>query len=272
MFLNERYQIQDIIGQGPIATVYRALDIRMKRNVALKVLHEVYNNDPDIIASFQYEARAAAAVRHPNIVEVYEHGLLNDHYLLSMELVEGSSLRKYQSSRGTLEAERTVIIAHDVALGLGAAHRRGIVHRNIKPQNILVGRDGSIRLTGFGIGRPYQDHTTEPHATTDTMTASISYAMPEFAQSEGALPATDVYALGMAMYEMLTGCTAFTGKTPEAIEKQHLQNAPLPPSQLNSAIPPAMEEIILRCLEKAPEKRFSNGSQLARALEGLDLM
>ncbi|HTK06496.1 MAG TPA: serine/threonine-protein kinase [Ktedonobacteraceae bacterium] len=272
MFLNEQYQIQDTIGQGPIATVYRAWDIRMKRNVALKVLHEVYNSDPDIIASFQYEARAATAVRHPNIVEVYEHGLLNEHYLLSMELIEGPSLRKYLASRGMLAPDRTVIIAHDVALGLGAAHRRGIVHKNIKPQNILIGRDGSIKLTGFGIGHPYQGHMTEHRTMTDNLAASVPYVMPELTQREEVLPATDVYALGMAMYEMLTGRTAFTGKTSEEIEEQHMQNAPLPPSQLNPAIPPAMEEIILRCLEKTPEKRFSNGSQLAHALEALNLM
>ncbi len=183
-----------------------------------------------------------------------------------MELVEGTDLRRYLRGRGVLDVDRSVIIAHDVALGLGAAHRRGIVHRSVKPQNILIGRDGSIKLTDFGIA-----FVVNAERLTDTgMTVgTVQYFPPEQAQGEIVSPAADVYSLGIVMYETLTGRTPFDGDNPVAVAMQHIQDPPTPPRQLNPTIPPALEEIILRCLEKVPEMRFRDGSQLARALETL---
>lgn len=265
--LGDRYQLLEPIGRGGMATVYRGQDLRMERTIAVKVLREAYSTDPKFVTRFQREARAASALHHPNIVQVYDYGQSEGAYYIVMELIDGTDLRKYLRSRGILAVDRAVIIAHDVALGLGAAHRRDIVNRDVKPQNILVGRDGSIKLTDFGIAMIYKDINTERLTTTGMTLGTVQYYAPEQAQGEIVTPAADVYALGIVMYEMLTGRTPFDGDTPVAVAMQHIQDAPIPPSQYNPNIPPALENIILRCLEKVPEMRYRNGSVLAQALE-----
>jgi serine/threonine protein kinase/cell division septation protein DedD len=267
--LGERYQLQDSIGRGGMATIYRGRDMRMDRVVAIKVLREVYSTDPKFVTRFQREAKAASALQHPNIVQVYDYGQSDGNYFIVMELIEGTDLRRYLRSRGMLATDRAIIIAHDVALGLGAAHRRSIVHRDVKPQNILVGRDGSIKLTDFGIASVYKDINAERLTTTGMTLGTVQYYAPEQAQGEIVSPAADVYALGIVMYEMMAGRTPFDGDTPVAVAMQHIQDIPVPPSQFNPNIPPALEEIILRCLEKVPEMRFRDGSSLARAYLGM---
>lgn len=267
--LGERYQLQESIGRGGMATIYRGHDMHMDRVVAIKVLRDVYSTDPKFVTRFQREAKAASALQHPNIVQVYDYGQTDGNYFIVMELVEGIDLRRYLKQRGVLDVDRAVIIAHDVALGLGAAHRRGIVHRDVKPQNVLVGKGGSIKLTDFGIASVYKDINAERLTTTGMTLGTVQYYAPEQAQGEIVSPAADVYALGIVMYEMLTGRPPFDGDTPVAVAMQHIQDAPIPPSQLNPNIPEALEEIILRCLEKVPEMRFRDGSTLARALEML---
>src|SRR5256885_283898 len=267
--LGERYKLRSRIGSGGMATIYRARDLQIDRVVAVKVLREAYSTNPKFVTRFQREARAASALQHPNIVQVYDYGQTDGNYYIVMELVEGTAVRGSLLSRGVLAFDRAIIIAHDVALGLGAAHRRGIVHRDVKPQNVLVGRDGSIKLTDFGIASVYKDINAERLTTTGMTLGTIQYYAPEQAQGEIVSPAADVYALGIVMYELLTGHTPFDGDSPVAVAMQHIQDAPLPPSQFNPSIPTALEAIILRCLEKVPEMRFHNGSQLARALEML---
>jgi len=267
--LGERYQLQDPIGRGGMATIYRGRDIRMDRTVAIKVLREVYSTDPKFVTRFQREAKAASALQHPNIVQVYDYGQSDGNYFIVMELIDGTDLRRYLRSRGILATERAIIIAHDIALGLGAAHRRGIVHRDVKPQNVLVGRDGSIKLTDFGIASVYKDINDERLTTTGMTLGTVQYYAPEQAQGEIVSPAADVYALGIVIYEMMTGRTPFDGDTPVAVAMAHIQDTPTPPSHLNPNIPPALEEIILRCLEKVPEMRYRDGNVLARALESL---
>jgi len=267
--LGDRYQLQDPIGRGGMATIYRARDLRMDRTVAVKVLREVYSTDPKFVRRFQVEAKAASALQHPNIVQVYDYGQTDGNYYIVMELVEGTDLRRYLRSRGVLDVDRAIIIAHDVSLGLGAAHRRDIVHRDVKPQNVLVGRGGSIKLTDFGIASVYKDINAERLTTTGMTLGTVQYYAPEQAQGEIVSPAADVYALGIVMYEMVTGRPPFDGDSPVAVAMQHIQDAPTPPSHLNPNLTPALEEIILRCLEKVPEMRFRDGSQLARALETL---
>lgn len=267
--LGERYQLQDPIGRGGMATIYRGHDMRMDRTVAIKVLREVYSTDPKFVTRFQREAKAASSLQHPNIVQVFDYGQSDGNYFIVMEIIDGTDLRRYLRSRGILAIDRAMLITRDVALGLGAAHRRGIVHRDVKPQNVLVGRDGSIKLTDFGIASVYKDINDERLTTTGMTLGTVQYYAPEQAQGEIVSPAADVYALGIVMYEMLTGRTPFDGDTPVAVAMQHIQDAPAPPSQLNPNIPPALEEVILRCLEKVPEMRFRDGSTLARALETL---
>ncbi len=267
--LGERYQLQDPIGRGGMATIYRGRDMRMESVVAIKVLREVYSTDPKFVTRFQREADAASGLHHPNIVQVYDYGQTDGNYFIVMELIEGTDLRRYLRSRGILAVDRAIIIAHDVALGLGAAHRRGIVHRDVKPQNVLVGRDGTIKLTDFGIASVYKDINAERLTTTGMTLGTVQYYAPEQAQGEIVSPSADVYALGIVMYEMLTGRPPFDGDTPVAVAMQHIQDVPVPPSQLNPNIPPALEDIIMRCLEKIPEMRYRDGSVLARALENL---
>jgi len=252
-----------------MATIYRGVDRRMDRVVAIKVLREAYSTDPKFVTRFQREAKAASALQHPNIVQVFDYGQTNGNYFIVMELIEGTDLRRYLRSRGILDIDRAIIIAHDIALGLGAAHQRSIAHRDVKPQNVLVGRDGSIKLTDFGIASVYKDINAERLTTTGMTLGTVQYYAPEQAQGEIVSPAADVYALGIVMYEMLTGRPPFDGDTPVAVAMQHIQEKPTPPSHLNPHIPSALEEIIMRCLEKAPERRFPDGNALARALEML---
>jgi serine/threonine protein kinase/beta-lactam-binding protein with PASTA domain len=270
--LGERYQLQDTIGRGGMAVIYRGRDLRMDRPVAIKVLREAYSTDPKFVTRFQLEAKAASSLQHPNIVQVYDYGYTDGSYFIVMELVDGSDLRRYLRSRRVLDVERAMIIAHDVAMGLGAAHRRNIVHRDVKPQNILIGRDGSIKLTDFGIASVYNDMNAERLTTTGMTLGTVQYYAPEQAQGEIVTPAADVYALGIVMYEMLTGRTPFEGDTPVAVAMQHLQDAPLPPSNINPNIPAPLEDVILRCLEKVPEMRFRDGNVLAKTLEQLGEM
>ena len=266
--LGDRYRPQDPIGRGSMSTVYRGRDFRMDRVVAIKVLREVYSTDARFVARFQQEAKAASYLHHPNIAQVYDYGQTGGKYYIVMELVDGTDLRRYLRERGMLDIEHSVTIAHDVALGLGAAHRRGIVHRNVKPQNILMGRDGSIKLADFCVAIVME---AERLSDTGMSLGTVQYYAPEQAQGEIVGPEADVYALGNVMYEMLTGRAPFDGDNPVAVAMQHIQDPPMPPRQLNPNIPLALEAIILRCLEKIPEMRFRDGSQLARALETLSV-
>ncbi len=267
--LGDRYLLRSRIGSGGMATIYRARDLQIDRVVAVKVLREAYSTNPKFVTRFQREARAASALQHPNIVQVYDYGQTDGNYYIVMELVEGTDLRSYLSSHDVLDVDRAIIIAHDIALGLGAAHRRGIVHRDVKPQNVLIGIDGSIKLTDFGIVSLYKNAHAERLTTSGMTLGTVQYFAPEQAQGEIVSPAADVYALGIVMYEMLTGHPPFDGNSPVVVAMQHIQDQPDPPGQFNPSIPAALEEIILRCLEKEPGTRFPDGSQLARALEML---
>jgi eukaryotic-like serine/threonine-protein kinase len=268
--LGDRYEMQDAIGRGGMATIYRAVDLRMGRTVAVKILREVYSSDPKFVTRFQREARAASLLQHPNIVQVFDYGQSNESYYIVMEFVDGTDLRRYLKRNGKLSGDRAVKIAHDVSLGLGAAHKRGIVHRDVKPQNIMLNDDDLIKLTDFGIASVYKDAGAERLTTTGMTLGTVQYYAPEQAQGEVVTPAADIYALGIVMYEMLTGRPPFDGDTPVAVAMKHIQEQPEPPSTYNPSIAPGLERIILRCLEKDPRDRFRDGDALAYALENLD--
>lgn len=268
MLLNNRYQLQEPIGRGGMSIVYHGWDVRMDRVVALKILCEVHSIDPRFVRRFQIEAKLMSSLQHPNIVQIYEYGQTNDDYFIVMELIEGTDLRQYVRSRGILDTDRAIMITHDAALGLGAAHRLGIVHCGLKPQDILIGRDGSIKLIDFGVASFYGMDAQDLETTGMTL-GMVHYYAPEQAQGELVSPAADIYALGMVMYELVTGHPAFDGDSPVAVAMQHIQGTPKPPSQFNHNIPATLEEIILRCIEKAPAMRFNDGSELAYALETL---
>ena len=268
--LGDRYEMGDPIGRGGMATIYRARDTRMGRMVAVKILREMYSSDPKFVLRFQREARAVSALSHPNIVQVYDYGRGGDEYYIVMELIEGTDLRRYLKVHGILDLRRATVIAHDVALALGAAHQRGIVHRDVKPQNILVNDQALVKLTDFGIATFYRDMDNERLTTTGMTLGTVQYYAPEQAQGEVVTPAADVYALGIVMYEMLVGHPPFDGDTPVAIAVRHIQEPPVRPSRFNPDIPPALERIIMRCLEKDPRDRYRDGDALAYALETYD--
>lgn len=268
--LGDRYELVEPIGRGGMATIYRAKDRRMGRPVAVKILREMYSNDPKFVLRFQREARAVSALAHPNIVQVFDYGQSGEAYYIVMELIEGIDLRRYLRANGILDLRRAVVIAHDVALALGAAHRRGIVHRDVKPQNILVNDEGLVKLTDFGIATFYRDVNSERLTTTGMTLGTVQYYAPEQAQGEVVSPAADVYALGIVLYEMLVGHPPFDGDTPVSIAVRHIQEAPTRPSRYNPAIPPTLERVILRCLEKDARDRYRDGDALAYALETFD--
>ncbi|HET9111365.1 MAG TPA: protein kinase [Ktedonobacterales bacterium] len=263
-----RYRLEEPIGRGGMATIFKAVDEQMMdRLVAVKVLREVYSNDPKFVTRFQREARAASALQHPNIVQVFDYGQSADSYYIVMEYIDGMDLRRYLKRRGgTLPIERSVEIARSVSLGLGAAHRRGIVHRDVKPQNIMVNDEGLVKLTDFGIASMYKDADAERLTTTGMTLGTVQYYAPEQAQGEMVRPSADVYALGIVIYEMTTGHTPFDGDTPVAVAMKHIQEEPEPPRAINPSIPPALERIILKCLAKDPSMRFRDGDELAATL------
>jgi len=251
--LGDRYQLQEPIGRGGMATIYRGRDTRMDRTIAIKVLREVYSTDPKFVTRFQRQAKVASTLHHSSIVQFYDYGQTDGTYYIIMELVEGVDLGRYMRSRGIFTADQALIIAHDVALGLGAAHHVGVVHRGVNPLHVLMDHNGSVKLTAFGT----------------SWLVTPTFQAPEQLQGEIATFASDVYALGIVMYVMLTGRVPFDGDTPVAIAMQHIHDAPIPPSQINPSIPSSLEKIILRCLEKVPEQRYRDGSLLAYALEML---
>lgn len=254
--LPDRYEPQSLMRRGPTTTDYTGIDRQTGRPVIIKVLNEEYSIDPKFVKCFQMEAQAALQLHHPHIAEAYDYGESGGKYFMVMEMVEGTDLRRYLRSLGVLDVDRAVSIAYNVALGLGVAHRRNIMHRNVQPRNILLGHEGTVKLANFST------------ATIDMMLGIVHYYAPEQAKGEIVTPAADVYSLGIVLYELLTGRLPFDGETPVAIAMQHIQDTPFPPSRFNPGIPPGLEDIILRCLEKVPEKRFRDGSELAEALSG----
>ena len=267
-FPEDRYQIDKQVAMGLTAVVYQARDMHLDKIVVLKVLRDHYSADPTFVARFGRGAKAQAAVQHSNIVQVYDLDQASGRYFMAMEFIEGTDLRRYLLSRPTIGVERSVTIAREVALGLGAVHRKRIVHRNVMPQNILINRSGEIKLTGFSLAVLYQ----ETDAELSTVGADIgmnSYAPPEQTQGEMVSPAADIYALGIVLYEMLTGHVPFEGDTPVAIAMAHIHDAPTPPRQFNPSIPPDLEALVLRCLEKAPEQRFQDVLGVAKDLKSL---
>lgn len=261
---DNRYEIQEPVGRGSMTGIFRGRDSVLNLEVAIKVLRDIYSTELRFVRRFQQIASYMPALQHPNIVRVYDYGQTSGNYFIVMELVEGIDLSRYLRLRGVLDIERAVFIIHAVALGLSAMHQKSLVHRALKPRNILVSRDGSIKLTSLSLA---SININDEQDEAGMSLGAIYYYAPETAQGERVGPAADVYALGCIMYQMLTGRAPFDGDTPVAVAMQHIQDAPVPPSQYNPAIPPSVEEIILRCMEKVPEKRYADGMELARTLE-----
>jgi serine/threonine-protein kinase len=261
--LNHRYELEQKIGEGGMARVYRGRDQRLNRTVAIKVLHSHYAADPGFLQRFHHEAQAAANLRHPNIVDVYDVGQDGDVHYIVMEYVQGSDLKSLILRHAPLPVEQAVAIAEAVANGLDAAHRVGMVHRDIKPQNVIVGEHGQVKITDFGIAKSQMSTAlTETGVTFGT----ADYISPEQARGQAATPRSDIYALGVTLYEMLTGRLPFTGDSSIAVAMQHVTADPPPPRMYNPRIPVQLEAIVLRALNKEPEARPASARDFVRLL------
>ncbi|MBC8160243.1 MAG: serine/threonine protein kinase, partial [Roseiflexaceae bacterium] len=261
--LNQRYELERKIGEGGMARVYLGRDLRLNRRVAVKVLHTQYTSDPQFLARFNHEAQAAAALRHPAIIDIYDVGQDGDIPYIVMEFVEGQDLKALIRLGGPLPLERAVQIAEQVADGLDAAHRAGLVHRDIKPQNIIIGENERVKITDFGIAKSaLSTSATE----TGVVFGTADYLSPEQARGLPATHASDIYSLGISLYEMLTGKLPFTGDSAVAVAMQHVATTATPPSQLNPRIPPQLEAIVLSAIEKDAARRPASARAFAQQL------
>lgn len=259
-----RYHLLERLGDGSTATTYLAEDELLGRRVAVKLFRSEYLVDPRDRARFEREARAAAAVSHPNIVQVFDVGQEGDTRYLVMEWVDGTDLKRLIRERAPLPADEAVRVALDLLRGLAAIHRAGIIHRDVKPQNVLIDRSGRAKLADFGIARTVRDTgLTE----TGSVIGTAAYMAPEQATGRAVSPATDLYAAGVILYELLTGRLPFAGENPLEVLYQHVHEPPIPPRRHNPAISPALEAVVLRALAKSPEERFRSAEAMAAALE-----
>lgn len=263
LLLNNRYRLLAIIGEGGMATVYRAQDIMLGRTVAVKVLHERRANDEPFLARFYHEAQAAANLDHPNIVSVYDIGQDGNRHYIIMEYVEGRNLKELILESAPFPIERALTIAIQVCTAVGAAHRAGLIHCDVKPQNILVAPDGRLKVTDFGIARAL---TSAPAVEGGDVWGTPDYLSPEQAAGERLGPPSDVYSIGVVMYEMLTGRLPFEAESGIALAFKHLREEPTPISELNPRVPPALARIVHKALAKEPSARYRTASQLAQIL------
>ena len=264
--LGRRYRLTRELARGGMAAVWEAEDLSLGRRVAVKLLHPQFTDEPEFLERFRREARAAASLSHPNIVSVFdvgEHGEPPTPFLV-MELIDGQNLKDRIRSAAPLPDADVRRIGAAVAAGLEYAHRRGIIHRDVKPQNILLGEDGRPRLTDFGIA---QALASSGLTRTGAVMGTVHYLAPELVRGRPATPASDVYGLGAVLYEMATGRVLFSGETDLAIALAHVEETPPAPRALNASVAPELERTILRALAKQPEERFASAADLAAALQ-----
>ncbi|NJC95349.1 MAG: hypothetical protein C3F07_16350 [Anaerolineales bacterium] len=262
--LNNRYQLLERIGTGGMADVFRARDLMLERTVAIKVLHEHYSNEKGFQDRFRQEARAAANLSHPNIVTVHDFGFDNDQIFIVMEHIPGRDLKTILRQRGRYSIEEAIPLMVQACAGIGYAHRAGLVHCDVKPHNMIVTPDGRLKVTDFGIARALS--TIMPDERADVVWGSPQYFSPEQAVGEAPSPASDVYSLGIVLYEVITGALPFTAPSSEELARLHLEQPPIPPSEYIPDIPPALEQIILKVLSKEPAARYRTADQLGRVL------
>src|SRR6185436_1829669 len=262
--LNSRYQLLERIGTGGMADVFRARDLMLERSVAIKVLHETYSDDKSFQDRFKQEARAAANLSHPNIVTVHDFGFDNGQLFIVMEHIPGKDLKTILRQRGRYSVEEAIPLIVQACAGIGYAHRAGLVHCDIKPHNMIVTPDGRLKVTDFGIARALS--TIMPDERADVVWGSPQYFSPEQATGEAPSPASDVYSLGVVLYEVLTGALPFTAPTSEELARMHLEAAPIPPSEDVPDLPSALEQIVLKVLSKEPAARYRTADQLGRVL------
>ncbi len=260
---DKRYRIIKVIGIGGMAVVFEATDLLMRRNVAVKMLKDEINNDVQAVKRFINESKAVAMLSHPNIVNIYDVSVKDSLKYIVMELVEGITLKNYILKKGTLSLNEIMSITEQILLALDHAHQKGVVHRDIKPQNIMMLKNGSIKVADFGIAKL-------PNAETVTMTdkaiGTVFYISPEQASGKKIDRRSDIYSLGVTMYEMATGKLPFVADSPVTVAIMQVKNRPRPPRELNDSLPLGLEQIILGAMEKNPDNRFQSAAQMLRHL------
>src|SRR5262245_4091561 len=263
-----RYRVVRKLGTGGMANVYLAEDQELGRSVAIKMLDERHSQDEQFVERFRREAKNAAGLSHPNIVSIYDRGEAEGTYYIAMEYLEGRTLKELLVTRGPTPIAVAIDYTRQILAGLGFAHRPGIVHRDIKPPNVVVAPDGRLKVTDFGIARSGTSQMTE----TGSIIGTAQYLSPEQAKGAPVTPASDIYSVGIVLYEMLTGTVPFTGDTPLEIAMKHLSTTPLPPSEQRREIPHELDSIVLRALAKDPADRYQSADEmdadLARASRG----
>lgn len=262
--LNKRYQLLEQLGTGGMSNVFRARDLMLERNVAIKVLHEKYSQDPAFQERFKMEARAAANLSHPNIVTVHDFGFDSGQLYIVMEYIPGKDLKTILRQRGRFSVEEGIPIMVQACAGIGYAHRAGLVHCDIKPHNMILTPDSRLKVTDFGIARALS--TIQPDERADVVWGSPQYFSPEQAVGDAPSPASDVYSLGIVLYEILTGALPFNAPTSDELARMHLEEQPIPISEYVPDIPPALEEIVMKVLSKEPSARYRTADQLGRVL------
>src|SRR5205809_420498 len=268
-----RYELEEVLGHGGMAEVFLGTDRVLGRRIAVKILSDRFARDNSFVTRFRREAQSAAALNHPNVVSVFDTGSDDGTHFIVMEYVQGKTLSQMLRDGAPLMPERAVEIARGVADALSFAHRAGIVHRDVKPGNIMLTTTGDVKVMDFGIARAT---SSESLTQTATVLGTATYFSPEQAQGDPVDARSDIYSLGVVMYEMLTGTPPFAGDTPVAIAYKHVKEDPVPPSSLNSDIPEGLNAIVLKCLAKDPDDRYQSVedllSDLRRFRAGLPVM
>ena len=261
-YLQERYEILEKIGSGGMSVVYKAKCHTLNRLVAIKVLKEEFASDENFVSKFKMEAQAAARLSHPNIVNVYDVvDEENLHYIV-MELIEGITLKSYIEKKELLDSKEAIGIAIQVAQGIAAAHEQHIIHRDIKPQNMIISKDGKVKVADFGIARAVSSQTVNSSAAV----GSVHYISPEQARGGYCDERSDIYSFGITLYEMVTGRVPFEGDNTVAVALAHLEDPVVPPGDYNPQVYPGLEDIILKCTKKKPDRRYGSMEEVIHDL------